>query len=204
MKPELILRISADLAMIVLLLLLMTYDLIGQAAHEWLGIAMFLLFILHHVLNRRWLKSVFRGKYTPMRVLQTVTAFLVLRNYLSASAVLLSAYSAGRTPPFAFLICVRAYSSVTGRLVTFTPEFSCLLSMIVFMESSKYAVLTMLSLRLAAFSAALRTAMEMSLPLIPSYLSAIALKSISAGIFVGMYLLHNFSRSSLLGSSNLT
>ena len=60
MKPGLILRISADLAMPVLLLLLMTYDLIGQAAHEWLGIAMFLLFILHHVLNRSWLKSVFR------------------------------------------------------------------------------------------------------------------------------------------------
>ena len=95
MKPGLILRISADLAMTVLLLLLMTYDLIGQAAHEWLGIAMFLLFVLHHVLNRSWLKSVFRGKYTPMMVLQTVTAVLTLLSMTGSavSGVILSRYA---------------------------------------------------------------------------------------------------------------
>lgn len=94
MKSGLILRISADIAMTVILLLLMTYELVGQAAHEWLGIAMFLLFAAHHVLNRRWLKAMFRGKYTPMRILQTATAALVLLAMVGSavSGVMLSRY----------------------------------------------------------------------------------------------------------------
>lgn len=94
MKSGLILRISADLAMTVILLLLMIYELVGQAAHEWLGIAMFLLFVTHHVLNRRWLKALFRGKYTPMRILQTVTAALVLLAMVGSavSGIMLSQY----------------------------------------------------------------------------------------------------------------
>lgn len=94
MKTGLILRISADIAMTVILLLLMTYELVGQAAHEWLGIAMFLLFAAHHVLNRRWLKALFRGKYTPMRILQTATAALVLLAMVGSavSGVMLSRY----------------------------------------------------------------------------------------------------------------
>ena len=37
--------------MIILLPLLMAYSLIGETAHEWLGLFMFLLFILHHSMN---------------------------------------------------------------------------------------------------------------------------------------------------------
>ncbi len=78
MKPKAIAKLCADLAMTVLLMLLMAFELIGRAAHEWIGAGMFVLFILHHVLNRSWSKSLFRGKYTPIRVLQTVLAALVL------------------------------------------------------------------------------------------------------------------------------
>lgn len=39
-------KMAVDLAMTVLLFLLMAYLLVGEAAHEWLGLAMFLLFIL--------------------------------------------------------------------------------------------------------------------------------------------------------------
>lgn len=35
------------------LMLLMSYSLIGEQAHEWIGIGMFVLFVLHHWLNRR-------------------------------------------------------------------------------------------------------------------------------------------------------
>lgn len=42
MKPEMILKICVDTGMTIALLLLMTYELIGQAAHEWLGIGTFL------------------------------------------------------------------------------------------------------------------------------------------------------------------
>ena len=42
-------RVVVDLGMTVLLLLLMAYSLIGEEAHEWLGAAMLLLFVLHHI-----------------------------------------------------------------------------------------------------------------------------------------------------------
>lgn len=53
MKPKQILKIITDIAMTAILLLLMAYSLVGEAVHEWLGIGMFVLFILHHVLNVR-------------------------------------------------------------------------------------------------------------------------------------------------------
>ena len=64
MKQKTILKIVVDIGMTVMLLLLMTYELIGEAAHEWLGIGMFVLFVIHHILNRKWSRSVFKGKYT--------------------------------------------------------------------------------------------------------------------------------------------
>ena len=56
----------------------MAYMLIGEAAHEWMGAAMFVLFLLHHVLNWRWYRNLVKGKYTALRILQTVVDFLVL------------------------------------------------------------------------------------------------------------------------------
>ena len=53
MRAKQILKIAVDVAMTIALLLLMAYELIGQAAHEWLGIGMFVLFIIHHILNRK-------------------------------------------------------------------------------------------------------------------------------------------------------
>lgn len=72
MKPKMIVKLCTDLAMTVILMLLMSYELIGQAAHEWLGIAIFALFILHHILNGGFYKSVFKGKYSPIRIFQMV------------------------------------------------------------------------------------------------------------------------------------
>ena len=57
MKPRIIEKVTVDVVMTVLLMLLMAFELIGRAAHEWIGIAMFALFILHHILNRRWSKK---------------------------------------------------------------------------------------------------------------------------------------------------
>ena len=43
MKPRIIEKITVDVVMTVLLMLLMAFELIGRAAHEWIGIAMFAL-----------------------------------------------------------------------------------------------------------------------------------------------------------------
>ena len=41
MKRKTFLKIVVDIGMTVMLLFLMTYELIGAAAHEWLGMGMF-------------------------------------------------------------------------------------------------------------------------------------------------------------------
>ena len=64
-------RIIVDCGMTLLLPLLMAYSLVGEAAHEYLGIGMFLLFVTHHILNIAWWKHIFCGKYTLLRILGT-------------------------------------------------------------------------------------------------------------------------------------
>ena len=86
MKRKQIIKIIVDILMSVILILLMAYSLVGEAAHEWLGIGLFALFILHHVLNNRWSRNVFKGKYTPFRILQTVLVFLSLSS-MTGSAI---------------------------------------------------------------------------------------------------------------------
>ena len=86
-----------DLGMTVLLLLLMAYTLVGEAAHEWLGMAMLVLFLLHHALNFKWLKNLPRGRYSGFRILQTVLAALILLTMLGSmvSGILMSRYVFG-------------------------------------------------------------------------------------------------------------
>lgn len=78
MKPKLIAKICVDIGMTVALLMLMAYSLIGEAAHEWIGCTMFVLFIVHHILNIQWCKNLFKGKYTAFRTAQTLLVVLML------------------------------------------------------------------------------------------------------------------------------
>ena len=71
-------RIIVDCGMTLLLPLLMAYSLVGEAAHEYLGIGMFLLFVIHHILNIAWWKNLFRGKYAPIRIVGTVLNFVLV------------------------------------------------------------------------------------------------------------------------------
>ena len=74
------------------IMFLMTYEMIGQSLHEWLGIGMFLLFVIHHVLNRRWFGVLLKGKYTPIRIWQTVLVASVLLSMIGSmvSGVIIS------------------------------------------------------------------------------------------------------------------
>lgn len=60
------------------LLFLMGYQFWGDAAHEWAGAVMFVLFILHHILNRGWYRALPKGRYSPARVFQLVINLLLL------------------------------------------------------------------------------------------------------------------------------
>lgn len=78
MKPKQTVKICVDAAMTLGMLFLMGYHLWGDTAHEWVGAGMFLLFILHHILNWRWWKGLFKGKYNAVRTLQAVIDLLTL------------------------------------------------------------------------------------------------------------------------------
>ncbi len=72
-----VLRRLTDLAMALLLLFLMAYFITEQEIHEWLGVGMLVLFLLHHGLNWKWFQALVRGRYTPRRILQTVLLLFV-------------------------------------------------------------------------------------------------------------------------------
>lgn len=78
MKPKMILKLAVDIGMTVGLLLLMAYELVGQAAHEWIGIGMFVLFMIHHILNGSWSRNILKGRYNPVRMMQTGIVLLIL------------------------------------------------------------------------------------------------------------------------------
>ena len=68
----------ADVLLGIGLLLLMSYQVTGEAGHEWTGIVMTVLMILHQILNRKWYAALFKGRYTARRVFQTVVNLLLL------------------------------------------------------------------------------------------------------------------------------
>lgn len=94
MKPILKIKITVDATMVLAMLLLMAYSLVGESAHEWIGMAMFALFMLHHVLNRQWICAVPDGYYTPLRFVQTLLAGLILLCMLGSmiSGIVISRY----------------------------------------------------------------------------------------------------------------
>lgn len=94
MKPTMICKISIDCLMTISVFVLMGFHITGNLAHEWIGTGMFLLFILHHVLNWKWYRNLFSGSYTPLRVLRTVLNVLlsIAMVGLMVSGVMLSSY----------------------------------------------------------------------------------------------------------------
>lgn len=81
-----------DLAMTIMLPFLMAYNMLGDVEHELIGVAVFILFLLHHTLNYRFMATILQGKYTAVRVLITTTDLLLFLTMLCLmiSSVILS------------------------------------------------------------------------------------------------------------------
>ena len=71
-------REFVDITMTVLLLCLMAYQVTGESMHEWVGIGMTVLLIVHHILNIRWYAVLFKGKYNAYRIVSTAADMLLL------------------------------------------------------------------------------------------------------------------------------
>ena len=85
-------KILIDVTMTVLFMIQMAYHITGNALHEWLGMLLFGLFVLHHLLNLRWHQNLFKGKYPPIRVLMLTldAALFVSMLGMMVSGILLS------------------------------------------------------------------------------------------------------------------
>ncbi len=70
-----------DVALTVLLLLLMAYQVTGEMAHEWIGMSMTVVVIIHQILNRKWYGAIFGGKYTPYRRITTILNILLFASF---------------------------------------------------------------------------------------------------------------------------
>ena len=94
MKPKAVIKLAVDVFMTLALLFLMGYQFWGEAPHEWVGAGMFLLFVAHHLLNGRWHKTLFKGKYSALRTVTLCVDFLLLLAMLAQmySGIVMSRY----------------------------------------------------------------------------------------------------------------
>ncbi len=90
-------KLIVDGCMTVLLLCLMAYQVTGEMLHEWFGIGMTAVLILHHVLNRRWYAALFRGRYNAYRIATTAVNTLLLAS-IALTAICGMAMSAHAVP----------------------------------------------------------------------------------------------------------
>lgn len=71
------LRPVLDMAMTLLLLLLMSYQIMPQAVHVGLGLLFLALLLLHAADKRRWYAALGRGRYTAVRLLPALVNLLL-------------------------------------------------------------------------------------------------------------------------------
>lgn len=78
MNKQLKIKVSIDIIMTFLAVLLMGYGNTGRLSHEIIGTIMLVIVIIHNVLNKQWYKVIFKGKYTSYRIIQTIVTILTL------------------------------------------------------------------------------------------------------------------------------
>ena len=70
-----------DIVMTILLMCLMAYQVTGEVAHEFIGMVMVALVIVHQILNRKWYGALFKSKYNAFRILNTIVDVLLLISF---------------------------------------------------------------------------------------------------------------------------
>ncbi|MEE0509847.1 MAG: hypothetical protein UDG94_01295 [Peptococcaceae bacterium] len=80
--------------MMIALIACMSYSLLGEAVHEWLGVVVLACFVWHVLRNRRWFVTLWRGRYNSSRVAGNIVNGLILFTVLGliVSSVMLSQY----------------------------------------------------------------------------------------------------------------
>ncbi len=87
------LKIITDILMFADFIFLMSHEVVRNlSAHGIFGVALFMLFVLHHILNGGFYRSTLRGKYNSVRILFSATAWLlfVLMILMAFSSIMMS------------------------------------------------------------------------------------------------------------------
>ena len=91
-------KLIVDILMFILMLLQLLRGYIPTVVHEIVGILLFVLVVIHLILNRNFIKNIFKGKYNLNRLLMTIisvgffiTFFLsMILGILSSQDILIS------------------------------------------------------------------------------------------------------------------
>jgi len=89
-----------DACMTVLLLCLMAYQVTGEVLHEWFGVGMTVLVIVHQILNFRWYAALFKGKYNAYRIMTVIVNVLLLASIVLTAVCGMS--MSGHAVPFLY------------------------------------------------------------------------------------------------------
>ena len=99
-KKVKIIKRTVDVLMIILLTCLMAYQVTGDFLHEWIGMGMTVLVIVHQILNIRWYGAFFKGKYNPYRIVTTVINISLLLAFMLTALCGMS--MSGHAVPFMY------------------------------------------------------------------------------------------------------
>lgn len=72
---------TLDIIIMLLMIFLIAYQVTGEVLHEWLGIGLTVLVLVHQILNRKWYQAFFKGRYNPYRVITTVVDIILLASF---------------------------------------------------------------------------------------------------------------------------
>lgn len=92
-KLRIAIKRAIDAAMLFLFIYLMNYHAFGNlVVHAWAGIVLFLLFIVHNILNCGYWRALIRGKYNARRAVLAVTniALFLLMIAMAISSCMMS------------------------------------------------------------------------------------------------------------------
>jgi len=78
-----LLRVSVDIILVTLFLPTMAYHITDYKIHEWFGVLLFIFLFLHLYFNRNWYRSLFKGKYTVVRIIYAVINILLMITMLT-------------------------------------------------------------------------------------------------------------------------
>ena len=77
MKRIMAAKVIINLGMSFLFVCVYAYRIIGDIAHEWVGVSLLMLLIAHNVANYRWYKNIGKGAYSTRRITTTTVNALL-------------------------------------------------------------------------------------------------------------------------------